>query len=944
MGKSKSTKFYRRQKRTREVKRQMDDNDILILMSEDIKKVWINVSDIQNIQDKWKRLEDSTITTAIRICMKLKGKQCYLTQLEQEDAFRFSLVYDEFSKLLYTIRLAYCEAESMIFADEELIQRFYEKDVSSLLELWRNCSLIASDLMVALLIENWASTDDHDDLAKSLTVCSTSCVKQVVLSCDLIRHPIPHNIRESTKTVGTNVAEHLKGCSDSLVKIVNCACSLEENHPAEDAILNMITWSLYGLNYITNNVLKPVLSECSEDLDDDLQKYSNSLESLFPLLRQLLKQHKLQFEDEEKKEEPKQEEIKEQPKDAPKEIKTKDKGKDKKGKEQHVPEVQVVEKPVEQKESAIEVSIRKLQKDYELFTKEFLGSGKVSICQEDPDGSEVTLYYRPEQYREISDCTVGPCAMKDRCEWIKSLPLTEDQVLVSDIYCVRNGPLKTSSDVEIDFIVLQVSNSDKTSIKIKVNNGGSWSDLNDIQQEVSESKVHLSFKTSNLDAFIAYIDNPSETYEITPEGSTYTNADNNEIQVQFLPDIVEAPVKIQLKVVHHGSRQIPPYQERLRDSTPGIFSLSDAVEIRTQGEVDVKKNMVVTVCLPDDNEDYSSSALVVIRYNETQVQVLDKSQCRMTKSGNTVKVECKGLWSIAVARISKVFLNMRDTVKKEFLVLSGKVQLCNLMTYIDDSSREMAKGGAMFWLDFVEKNMLMEDIEMKSQLGFVEVKNSRSKDLAIKQNQTYELVIEGQIKLTLANGNGQKYKMTYLKGADNHISIPLEVKRDQEKEPFATFILSEDGSETPTHVVAIPVRDLSELSSDDIASRPLIKLPENNNARDEIKLKEEAAKCVLSHDSLMVLARQLSEKDIRKLSYQLGISENIIDKFKDLVDGDIVRTNFQTLCEWRGKNGRATMVDFLVSSLRTSGRGDCANVISHVRSRNRALTREDFKG
>ena len=55
--------------------------------------------------------------------------------------------------------------------------------------------------------------------------------------------------------------------------------------------------------------------------------------------------------------------------------------------------------------------------------------------------------------------------------------------------------------------------------------------------------------------------------------------------------------------------------------------------------------------------------------------------------------------------------------------------------------------------------------------------------------------------------------MTYLKGADNHLSIPLEVKRDQEKAPFATFILSEEGSEAATHIVAIPVRDLSELSS-----------------------------------------------------------------------------------------------------------------------------------
>jgi hypothetical protein len=72
------------------------------------------------------------------------------------------------------------------------------------------------------------------------------------------------------------------------------------------------------------------------------------------------------------------------------------------------------------------------------------------------------------------------------------------------------------------------------------------------------------------------------------------------------------------------------------------------------------------------------------------------------------------------------------------------------MTYIDDSSRDMSRGGAMFWLDFVERNMLKQDIEMKSQLGFVEVKHSRSKDLAVKQNQTFDLNIEGQVKLTLA--------------------------------------------------------------------------------------------------------------------------------------------------------------------------------------------------
>jgi uncharacterized protein (DUF4415 family) len=35
----------------------------------------------------------------------------------------------------------------------------------------------------------------------------------------------------------------------------------------------------------------------------------------------------------------------------------------------------------------------------------------------------------------------------------------------------------------------------------------------------------------------------------------------------------------------------------------------------------------------------------------------------------------------------------------------------------------------------------------------------------------------------------------------------------------------------------------------------------------------------------MVLSRELTEKDVRKLSHQLGINEDVIDKFKDQVDG-----------------------------------------------------------
>ena len=74
--------------------------------------------------------------------------------------------------------------------------------------------------------------------------------------------------------------------------------------------------------------------------------------------------------------------------------------------------------------------------------------------------------------------------MKDRSGWIKDLPLTEDQVLVSDIYIVRNGPLKTSNDVEIDFVVLPVANSSERAIKVKVHSGGNWNDLENVQQVI----------------------------------------------------------------------------------------------------------------------------------------------------------------------------------------------------------------------------------------------------------------------------------------------------------------------------------------------------------------------------------------------------------------------------------------------------------------------------
>lgn len=165
---------------------------------------------------------------------------------------------------------------------------------------------------------------------------------------------------------------------------------------------------------------------------------------------------------------------------------------------------------------------------------------------------------------------------------------------------------------------------------------------------------------------------------------------------------------------------------------------------------------------------------------------------------------------IAVARIRKIFLNMRDTVKKEFQLIFGLVQLCNICTFIDDSQRNKEEGSFFVWIECIDKNMIRDDVENKEKAGLIEVKQSRSKDITLRQKQTLILKVDGQVKLRLADPP-DAFKITYLIGADNHVNIPMEVHRDQEKIPYAAFAFYEEDCAHPFHSVNIPVRDLSEL-------------------------------------------------------------------------------------------------------------------------------------
>lgn len=86
---------------------------------------------------------------------------------------------------------------------------------------------------------------------------------------------------------------------------------------------------------------------------------------------------------------------------------------------------------------------------------------------------------------------------------------------------------------------------------------------------------------------------------------------------------------------------------------------------------------------------------------------------------------------IAVLRVRKIFLNMRETLKKEFMMGFGFKQSCNILTYIDDLTR----GDEMqtFVMEVVEKSEVDTIVEARRQTGLIEVKKSRSKDVLLKR-------------------------------------------------------------------------------------------------------------------------------------------------------------------------------------------------------------------
>ena len=71
--------------------------------------------------------------------------------------------------------------------------------------------------------------------------------------------------------------------------------------------------------------------------------------------------------------------------------------------------------------------------------------------------------------------------MKDRSKWLTDLALTDEQILISDIYVITHGPLQTTNEVDVQFTATPISGSEQDII-VKVKSGGVWQVMENVNR------------------------------------------------------------------------------------------------------------------------------------------------------------------------------------------------------------------------------------------------------------------------------------------------------------------------------------------------------------------------------------------------------------------------------------------------------------------------------
>jgi hypothetical protein len=65
---------------------------------------------------------------------------------------------------------------------------------------------------------------------------------------------------------------------------------------------------------------------------------------------------------------------------------------------------------------------------------------------------------------------------------------------------------------------------------------------------MNDSDAHLTFKTTNLEAFTAYVEILSETCEVSPEETIFKSETNPDVNVTFAAGLVTETKQVKIKV------------------------------------------------------------------------------------------------------------------------------------------------------------------------------------------------------------------------------------------------------------------------------------------------------------------------------------------------------------------------------------------------------------
>ncbi|WAQ94585.1 hypothetical protein MAR_007056 [Mya arenaria] len=756
----------------------------------------------------------------------------------------------------------------------KVISRYLTSSCPAIVSIWSQFSIFASDFATSFVQKSWLNSSEHRQLLNNVVDLAGNAVKLVVLAVDTSKF---HNLDEASELLTASRKES-EDVSKSLQQHVPNMLSVGEGHSAAGGLWELLGWMLYGLKHVTHHVLQPDIDKKEPDVD--LSMYDELTGNLYGLF-------------------------------------------------QILPE---------------EWTAKANKKTTKTATKE----PSLPVLR-GHSGEEVR--FRMSTYKELGGSFVDPSPMALRRPLLDSLQLTEDHTLQSDIYYIvyinvlyifdmlslpsnnalitKLGPegLKVTEEVIVQFPLF--SATPVKGIFLMVRDNGAWSKVEDPEVVTSEDGAVVVFRTTSCEAFTALSQSCPDRFAAGPAGAEYVSPEHSKVGVIVPKDCFDTEVELDIKV-EEFDKQKHSYH------FIGIECASVALTISCGS--DVKMLKPITIELPVEVEDKEKDTdLVVVRYNNTTCQVLDYKQYTVkgTSKDDVFAVDIK---DVALLHIRRVFLNMRETIKKEFLVGYGKRVPCNILTYIDDTSRDSES--QIFVTEILDSYTADTEVETKRSSGIIEVKKSRSKDVFLQRGDLIRVEIDGQMRITEAMSE-EEQTICFLPGCSNSVSFHTEVKRDPEKLPDAMLFFKTDPEQSIIHTLAILTRDLCEQATEEITARSGSNSAPNENKKNEKR--EEAAVNILKMESLMTLARELTLNEARELGIQLGLKPDVLKRIQEDTEKDRVASNFQILCKWRGRFARATMADFLVSSLKGVGKVQYADILVDVRRLNRGLVTEDFR-